>query len=148
MVLTQPRLVSYAGLLYALLFAERLCPHITMPSDLFQVCLRLCFIQHTIEARGVGRRHIHLCSVSKHVRSPGLCVYSVTGACMCVDECECIVQTLIQDIISEGQDTARRMRHQGMAVPNPCLMYKWHGKAYLGAAHGVVGVLHVRAAHC
>jgi len=57
---------------------------------------------------------------------------------------ECQLQTLIQDIISEGQDTARRMRHQGMAVPNPCLMYKWHGKAYLGAAHGVVGVLHVR----
>lgn len=56
------------------------------------------------------------------------------------------MQTLIQDIISEGQDTARRMRLQGMAVPNPCLMYKWHGKAYLGAAHGVVGVLHVRAA--
>lgn len=55
-----------------------------------------------------------------------------------------VLQTLIQDIISEGQDTARRMRHQGLAVPNPCLMYKWHGKAYLGAAHGVVGVLHVR----
>eukprot|EP00892_Ulva_mutabilis_P007654 jgi/Ulvmu1/5260/UM022_0054.1 len=82
-------LYGRAGLLYALLFAERLCPHVTMPADLFQ--------------------------------------------------------TLIQDIISEGQDTARRMRHQGMAVPNPCLMYKWHGKAYLGAAHGVVGVLHVLA---
>lgn len=28
-----------AGLLYALLFAERLCPHVTLPPDLFQVRL-------------------------------------------------------------------------------------------------------------
>ena len=52
---------------------------------------------------------------------------------------------LIRDIVLEGQETAHRMRSQGLAVPNPCLMYKWHGKAYLGAAHGVVGVLHVLA---
>jgi hypothetical protein len=53
------------------------------------------------------------------------------------------LQVLIQDIVAEGRDTAKRMRSQGLAIPSTCLMYKWHGKAYLGAAHGLVGVLQV-----
>ena len=45
---------------------------------------------------------------------------------------------LYRKIVLHGQKTSKR--HAWMNSP---LLWEWHGKVYLGAAHGVAGVLHV-----
>ena len=47
-----------------------------------------------------------------------------------------VVKVIVQQIIHEGQRVAARSR---TTLP---LLWKWHGKEYLGAIHGVVGILH------
>jgi hypothetical protein len=50
-----------------------------------------------------------------------------------------IVPTILQSILLEGKKTAEMY-----GKPNGLeLMWQWHGKVYLGAAHGIVGILYV-----
>lgn len=49
---------------------------------------------------------------------------------------ESVTQPVVSSILADGRACAR-----GSEWP---LMYEWHGKRYLGAAHGVAGIMHVR----
>ncbi|CAK0782576.1 hypothetical protein CVIRNUC_005788 [Coccomyxa viridis] len=49
-----------------------------------------------------------------------------------------MVAKLVQQIVSEGQRSP-------MAAEFGGLMYTWHGSTYLGAAHGLVGIVHTLA---
>lgn len=50
-----------------------------------------------------------------------------------------IVPLILQSILLEGKKTAEMH-----GKPNGLeLMWQWHGKVYLGAAHGIAGILHV-----
>ena len=57
-----------------------------------------------------------------------------------------LVVELATDILIQGQKEAKRFNDSEFARQNHLnpikLMWKWHGKYYLGAAHGVVGILH------
>ncbi|KAI0646053.1 hypothetical protein C8Q79DRAFT_643399 [Trametes meyenii] len=56
------------------------------------------------------------------------------------------VQALVDDIIQRGVLGASRYAEEleaGERAGGPPLMWKWHGSRYLGAAHGVAGILHV-----
>ncbi|GAQ79088.1 hypothetical protein KFL_000240190 [Klebsormidium nitens] len=48
---------------------------------------------------------------------------------------ESVTQPIVSTILADGRACAR-----GSQWP---LMYEWHGKRYLGAAHGVAGVMHI-----
>ncbi|KAJ8488071.1 hypothetical protein ONZ51_g3790 [Trametes cubensis] len=61
---------------------------------------------------------------------------------LCSDE---NIQALVDDIIKRGELGARRYQEEleESEWPRaPPLMWKWHGSRYLGAAHGVAGILH------
>ncbi|KAJ6460916.1 hypothetical protein C8R45DRAFT_1028606 [Mycena sanguinolenta] len=54
------------------------------------------------------------------------------------------LQLLVQSIIHRGQTGAATYAAElGGTLPTPPLMWTWHGKRYLGAAHGVAGILHI-----
>ncbi|KAK7052535.1 Lanthionine synthetase c family protein [Favolaschia claudopus] len=55
------------------------------------------------------------------------------------------LQLLAQSIIIRGQRGAAMYQQDmaGTAYPTPPLMWSWHGKRYLGAAHGLAGILHM-----
>ncbi|KAI0635461.1 hypothetical protein C8Q77DRAFT_1217277 [Trametes polyzona] len=62
---------------------------------------------------------------------------------LCSDE---NVQALVDDIIRRGELGAQlyaQELEQDERARAPLLMWKWHGARYLGAAHGVAGILHV-----
>ena len=46
-----------------------------------------------------------------------------------------LIRTVILAVIESGKTYAKQHKHQSP------LMYEWHGKKYLGAAHGLVGIL-------
>lgn len=48
-----------------------------------------------------------------------------------------VVLQLAEEIVNEGRRYAERHPHCGLP-----LLWKWHDTKYLGAAHGVVGILH------
>ncbi|KAF4532219.1 hypothetical protein B566_EDAN004305 [Ephemera danica] len=48
------------------------------------------------------------------------------------------VQLLVSAILASGKAMAEKLGPGDW----PPLMYEWHGKKYLGAAHGLVGILH------
>lgn len=48
---------------------------------------------------------------------------------------------IAQSIVNQGLETARVSNVGEGAKPFP-LLWEWHKKRYLGAAHGVVGILH------
>ena len=51
-----------------------------------------------------------------------------------------IVTMLVDEIIARG---LQYVRDHPDSAPRGCLMYAWHDKEYLGAAHGVVGIITV-----
>ncbi|KAJ7489544.1 hypothetical protein FB451DRAFT_1225202 [Mycena latifolia] len=54
------------------------------------------------------------------------------------------IQLLVQSIIERGAlGAAAYAAELAENNPAPPLMWTWHGKRYLGAAHGVAGILHV-----
>ncbi|KAJ7176502.1 hypothetical protein C8R46DRAFT_1076541 [Mycena filopes] len=55
------------------------------------------------------------------------------------------LQLLVESIIQRGKSGAASHAAQlaGVDLPSPSLMWTWHGKRYLGAAHGVAGILHI-----
>ncbi|KAJ7832201.1 hypothetical protein B0H13DRAFT_242264 [Mycena leptocephala] len=54
------------------------------------------------------------------------------------------LQLLVQSIIHRGQSGAATYAVElAGKLPAPPLMWAWHGKRYLGAAHGVAGILHI-----
>ena len=55
-------------------------------------------------------------------------------------------QQLARAIVAQGQQCGAALAARGADVPQPAFMHEWHGKAYLGAAHGTTGILHVRMA--
>ena len=59
---------------------------------------------------------------------------------------EDLVVELATDILTQGRKEATRFNDREVSRQNHLtpiqLMWKWHGKYYLGAAHGVVGILH------
>ncbi|CDO69095.1 hypothetical protein BN946_scf184992.g44 [Trametes cinnabarina] len=60
---------------------------------------------------------------------------------LCSDE---NVQALVDDIIQRGELGAKRYAEELEASDRekaPPLMWKWHGSRYLGAAHGIAGIL-------
>ncbi|KAI8970640.1 hypothetical protein BD414DRAFT_540798 [Trametes punicea] len=61
---------------------------------------------------------------------------------LCSDES---IQALVDDIMQRGELGAQRYAEELEASERakaPPLMWKWHGARYLGAAHGVAGILH------
>jgi hypothetical protein len=46
-----------------------------------------------------------------------------------------VTQPVVDAILADGRACARGTEWS--------LMYEWHGKRYLGAAHGVAGIMHV-----
>lgn len=48
-----------------------------------------------------------------------------------------VVLSVIESILQEGQ--AKSKKYNGIMT----LMWEWHGKVYLGAAHGIAGILHI-----
>ncbi|KAJ7653299.1 hypothetical protein DFH06DRAFT_1205264 [Mycena polygramma] len=57
---------------------------------------------------------------------------------------EAQLELLVQSIIHRGQSGAAAYAAElDGKLPAPPLMWTWHGKRYLGAAHGVAGILHV-----
>ncbi|KAL7284402.1 hypothetical protein ACG7TL_001692 [Trametes sanguinea] len=61
---------------------------------------------------------------------------------LCSDE---NVKALVDDIMQRGELGGKRYAEELEASERekaPPLMWKWHGSRYLGAAHGVVGILH------
>ncbi|KAJ6551600.1 hypothetical protein B0H19DRAFT_1158231 [Mycena capillaripes] len=54
------------------------------------------------------------------------------------------LQLLVQSIICRGEAGAAAYAAELAGKrPAPPLMWTWHGKRYLGAAHGVAGILHI-----
>ncbi|KAF8218307.1 hypothetical protein K438DRAFT_1914254 [Mycena galopus ATCC 62051] len=54
------------------------------------------------------------------------------------------LQLLVQSIIQRGQSGAASYAEElAGKLPSPPLMWTWHGRRYLGAAHGVAGILHI-----
>ncbi|TFK87683.1 hypothetical protein K466DRAFT_490406 [Polyporus arcularius HHB13444] len=56
------------------------------------------------------------------------------------------IRTLVDDIIERGQAGAKLYAEEleeSERPRAPPLMWRWHGSRYLGAAHGVVGILHM-----
>ena len=63
---------------------------------------------------------------------------------------EDLIEHQVNLLLTDGQRNAREPGvwsgggdHGKLAAPPPALMYSWHGKYYLGAAHGLVGILTV-----
>ncbi|BDA45484.1 LanC-like protein 2 [Coccomyxa sp. Obi] len=54
-----------------------------------------------------------------------------------------LVKTIVQQIVTEGSREAARVNYNNMP-----LLWQWHGKYYLGAAHGVTGILHTLLLAC
>ncbi|EDO42198.1 predicted protein [Nematostella vectensis] len=48
-----------------------------------------------------------------------------------------LIDQICSAVVSSGLNLAKHLRHQSP------LMYAWHGKHYLGAAHGIVGILYM-----
>ena len=48
-----------------------------------------------------------------------------------------LIQNLVRSILKQGQDTAKREKSN---IP---LVFYWHNKAYIGAAHGYSGILYM-----
>ncbi|KAI0794818.1 hypothetical protein C8Q75DRAFT_747552 [Abortiporus biennis] len=63
---------------------------------------------------------------------------------LCSDE---NINTLVNDIVERGklgsQQYARELQDENERRRVPPLMWSWHGKRYLGAAHGVAGILQI-----
>ncbi|KAJ7026147.1 hypothetical protein C8F04DRAFT_1126326 [Mycena alexandri] len=54
------------------------------------------------------------------------------------------IELLVESIIQRGKSGATIYAVQlAGKLPAPPLMWTWHGKCYLGAAHGVAGILHI-----
>jgi len=54
------------------------------------------------------------------------------------------LELLVQSIIHRGQIGAATYAEEVAGkLPVPRLMWTWHGERYLGAAHGVAGILHI-----
>nr|VZI47545.1 unnamed protein product [Spirometra erinaceieuropaei] len=59
------------------------------------------------------------------------------------------ISTVVEQILCEGRRLSKEMQSNGTyqdlikpwALRCPPLMFQWHGKAYLGAAHGFAGIL-------
>jgi hypothetical protein len=53
-----------------------------------------------------------------------------------------LLNKVVAAIISSGKSLAQASNESKDGGPvNPPLMFKWHGKKYLGAAHGLCGIL-------
>ncbi|KAH9855565.1 hypothetical protein C2E23DRAFT_813811 [Lenzites betulinus] len=78
-----------------------------------------------------------------HAGTPGGKVVREVEA-LCSDE---NVQALVDDIMARGVLGATRyaqeMDGEDERAKAPPLMWRWHGTRYLGAAHGIVGILHI-----
>jgi hypothetical protein len=48
-----------------------------------------------------------------------------------------MLRQVVSAVLRSGQNLAQR---EGRHVP---LMYMWHGKYYLGGAHGIAGILYM-----
>ncbi|VDB83093.1 unnamed protein product [Peniophora sp. CBMAI 1063] len=57
------------------------------------------------------------------------------------------LKLLVDDLIRRGRAGATRFSAESRLTEGPGLMWVWHGKRYLGAAHGVAGILDV-ILHC
>jgi len=58
-----------------------------------------------------------------------------------------VTAAVVGDVLRIGRAVAAQYKAAALVAgdtsPLPPLMYEWHGKAYLGAAHGVAGIMHV-----
>ncbi|CAL8470922.1 g10464 [Coccomyxa elongata] len=54
-----------------------------------------------------------------------------------------LVKAVVQQIVNEGRKEAARVKYNNMP-----LLWQWHDKYYLGAAHGVSGILHTLLLAC
>ena len=54
---------------------------------------------------------------------------------------EDLISALANAIVRSGRKLAEELRQKNSATPP--LMYEWHGKKYLAAAHGVAGILYL-----
>lgn len=87
-------------------------------------------------------------TVCQNVNLPDEVLYGRSGVLFCLlllrsklnDSIEIIsdqvIQSLVNGILKSGQETSRRERS---SIP---LVFYWHEKAYIGAAHGYAGILH------
>ncbi|KZV75025.1 hypothetical protein PENSPDRAFT_681467 [Peniophora sp. CONT] len=57
------------------------------------------------------------------------------------------LKLLVDDLIRRGRAGAARFSAESRLTEGPGLMWVWHGKRYLGAAHGIAGILDV-ILHC
>ncbi|KAJ7471310.1 hypothetical protein B0H11DRAFT_2041228 [Mycena galericulata] len=84
---------------------------------------------------------LRLRSASRRRSASGSGDFAAPIQALCSDE---TIHLLVQSIIRRGESgaTAYAAELAGQ-LPAPPLMWTWHEKRYLGAAHGVAGILHI-----
>ncbi|KAJ6567571.1 hypothetical protein DFH09DRAFT_1155795 [Mycena vulgaris] len=87
-----------------------------------------------LRLRSASRRAVHLGGSSSDELVAKIAVLSS----------EDNIQLLVQSIIYRGElGAAVYAAELAGKLPAPPLMWTWHGKRYMGAAHGVAGILHI-----